>query len=600
MVWEAWLVAGLILGMLGALATGRFGADIVMMGVLVALLLAGVLDAKEAVSGFANPGVITVAMLYVVAAGLKETGGLSMLATPFLGRPRSPLEAQARVIFPVALLSAFLNNTPIVAMFIPMLSEWSRRNRLQLSRLLLPLSYATILGGCCTLIGTSTNLVVKSLVDEYAASHAGTPAAPQISHFQMFTIAPVGAPVAIVGMIYMLAFGRRLLRAESEGRRADESRQYDVEMTIQAGSPMVSRTVEQAGLRHLPGLFLSRIERPEETIIAVGPEQTLRAGDTLVFVGPMESVKDLQRFRGLVPAGVQSSALGVRQLHRMIEVVISPASPLVGQSIREGRFRSRYGAVVIAVHRFGERLKGKIGEVVLRPGDTLLLEAPTGWARSHRDSLDFSVVSEHQEAAAPRHERAWPSIAILVLIILGLSFAGRLGVSEMTVAMAGAAAMIAMRCCTGPQARSSIDWQVLIVIGAAFGLGRAMEKTGLAAMLADLTLGSVAGAGPVAMMAALYALTLVCTIFITNNAAAVLAFPIAVSAAQTAGITDLTPFAIVIALAASLEFATPLGYQTNLMVMGPGGYRFMDYVRFGGPLTVLCGAVAIGALALLY
>ncbi|MBL0921620.1 MAG: SLC13 family permease [Phycisphaerales bacterium] len=595
MTWEAWLVGMLILGMLGALATGRFGADIVLMGVLVALLVAGVLDAKEAVSGFANPGVITVAMLYVVAAGLKETGGLSMLATPFLGRPKSDLAAQARVVFPVAVLSAFLNNTPIVAMFIPMLSEWSRRNRLALSRLLLPLSYATILGGCCTLIGTSTNLVVKSLVDDYAASHPGSPDVPQISHFSMFTIAPVGVPVALAGLAYLLLMGRRLLRSGGGALVGERAREYDVEMIVDANSPMVGRTVEQAGLRHLPGLFLSRIERAEETIIAVGPEQTLRADDTLVFVGLMDSVKDLQKFRGLKPSGVKKDA--ARPFNRMIEVVISSASPLVGQSIRGGQFRTRYGAVVIAVHRYGERLRGKIGDVVLRPGDTLLLEAPTGWSRSHRDAPDFSVVNEHSEAAAPRHERAWLSIGILLLIVLGLSFAGKLGVSEMTVAMAGAAAMIAMRCCTGPQARASVDWQVLIVIGAAFGLGRAMEKTGLASMLAELTLGAVSGAGPIAMMAALYALTLVCTIFITNNAAAVLAFPIAANAAQQAGMTDLTPFAIVIALAASLEFATPLGYQTNLMVMGPGGYRFMDYVRLGGPLTILCGVVAIAVLA---
>lgn len=598
MTWEAWLVGMLIVGMLGALATGRFGPDIVLMGVLVTLLLTGILDAKEAISGFANPGVVTVAMLYVVAAGLKETGGLGMLAAPFLGRPKSTLEAQSRVIFPVAVLSAFLNNTPIVAMFIPMLAEWSRRNRLALSRLLLPLSYATILGGCCTLIGTSTNLVVKSLVDEYAASHPGTADVPQISHFGMFTMSGVGLPVAIVGMGYLLLMGRRLLRAEEGTLASEDARRYDVEMLVEPDSPMVGRTVEQAGLRHLPGLFLSRIERSDETIIAVGPEQTLHAGDTLVFVGLMESVKDLQKFRGLTPSGVKKDSGRARQLNRMIEVVISPASPLVGQSIREGQFRTRYGAVVIAVHRFGERVKGKIGDVVVRPGDTMLLEAPTGWSRSHRDSKDFYVVSEHSEAAAPRHERAWVSIGILALIVLGLSFAGKLGMSEMAVAMAGAAAMIAMRCCTGPQARSSVDWQVLIVIGAAFGLGRAMEKTGLATMLAELTLGSVSGAGPIAMMAALYALTLVCTIFITNNAAAVLAFPIAASAAQQAGMTDLTPFAIVIALAASLEFATPLGYQTNLMVMGPGGYRFMDYVRFGGPLTVLCGVTAIAVLAL--
>lgn len=600
MGWEAWLLAGLIVSMLGLLATGRYGADIIFLGALTVLLVSGILTAKEAIVGFASPGVVTVGMLYVVAAGLKETGGLTILSAPLLGRPKSDFAAQSRVMLPVAILSAFVNNTPIVAMFISILGEWCRRNRLNVSRLLLPLSYATILGGCCTLIGTSTNLVVKSLVDDYIRAHPAAADAQQLTHFTMFTQAPVGVIVAAFGLTYILLFGRRLLPVRAKDvEPVGETKQYDTAMLVEPSSPIVGRTVEQAGLRHLPGLYLSRIEREDTTIIAVSPSEVIRAGDTLVFVGVLESVKDVQKIRGLTPVGAGKGVSAVRQLNRLIEVVVSPASPLVGQSIRDARFRTNYGAVVLAVHRMGERLLGKLGDITMRPGDTLLLEAPVGWAARHRDSSAFLLVSEHEGSAAPRHERAWASIVILLLLVLGLTFARQLGVDEMTVAMAAAALMILMRCCTGPQARRSVDWQVLLVIAAAFGVGRAMESTGLAATIADVALGWAIEMGPTALLAAIYAITLFFTTFITNNAAAVLMFPIAVKACDAAGVTDFTPYAISIALAASLEFMTPLGYQTNLMVMGPGGYKWLDYLRFGGPLTILSGIVAVIALAMM-
>lgn len=585
MGFEAWLTAGLLAVMFALLVTNRFGADIVLLGVLTVLLLAQVIAPRDAFMGFANPGVITVALLYVVATGLKETGAMALITQWLLGRPRSLTEAQARIAVPAAGLSAFVNNTPVVAMFLPVLGGWARRHGLSPSQLFLPLSYAAILGGVCTLIGTSTNLVIASLVEQ-----ENLRTDRDLGSMGMFTITRVGLPMALVGLIYILVMTRWLLpRREREDFAADRGRQYTTALRVTEGSPIVGKAIEDAGLRQLPGLYLARIERGEETIVAVDPSERLRAGDVLVFVGVLESVADLRKVKGLAPIDEDGQSR-VHHEQRLIEAVISPSSPLVGRTIREGGFRTRYGAVVVAVHRHGERLRGKLGDIRLLPGDTLLIEAPRGFVERYRDSSAFHLISEVPGASRPRHERAWIALAIL----LGLMFTITFELLPVVVAaMCAAGAMIALRCCTGPQARASVDWQVLIVIGAAFGIGSAMRETGLAGTIADATLGWAGALGPVYLLAAVYILTVVFTQMITNNAAAILMFPIALAATEDAGLNFL-PFAICIAAGASCEFMTPIGYQTNLMVMGPGGYRWIDYIRFGAPLQLIVGFVCVG------
>lgn len=595
MGWEAWLTATVIVGMLGALATGRFGTDIVMMGVLAVFLLVGIVSPEEAFRGFSNTGLITVAFLYVVATGLQETGGMNLLTARLLGRPRSVLAAQARMVLPVTAMSAFMNNTPLVAMFMPVLRELSRRARLPASQLFMPLSFAAILGGVCTLIGTSTNLVVYSMIEGYNREH---PEAP-LAQMGMWTITRVGLPLAVLGVAYVLLFGRRLL-PDLTPKAGDEDgqREYLTAMRVEPGSAIVGKSIEAAGLRHLPGLFLSRIDREKESVIAAGPEETLQDGDVLVFAGALESVVDLQKIKGLAPVADEAGPSHYRPKMRLTEAVISQASPLVGRTVRDAEIRTRYGAVVIAVHRLGHRLEGKIGDIVLRAGDTLLLEAEPGFARRHRTSRAFHLVSELEGSASPRHERAWVSVAILAALVLLLSVdtlpvIGK--VPEVVAAMVAAGAMIVTRCCTGPQARAGMEWPVLIVIGSSFGIGKAMENTGLAQAVAVALTSAAGSLGPVALIGVVYAVTLGFTTLISNNAAAALMFPIALGVAREAEM-DFLPFAVCIALAASCEFMTPLGYQTNLMVMGPGGYRYSHFLRFGGPLTLLC---AVGAVALI-
>ncbi len=611
MSWQAWFTAAVIAGLLAALASGRAAMDAAVLTAVLILALAGVLEPAEAVRGFANPGVLTVGFLYVLSAGLSQTGALTMLTSRLLGRPRGIVEAQSRLIFPVAVASAFINNTPIVAMFLPVLAGWARRSGLPPSRLYLPLSYAAILGGACTLIGTSTNVVVAGLARQHAATHPGS----GLESIGMFTISAVGVPVAAAGLIYILVFGRRLLpeRVAAEAPAVAGPRVFTTAMRVDAVSPVIGRTVEQAGLRRLPGLFLSRIERPSESLIAVSPTQVLRAGDLLVFVGNLDSVVDLQRLRGLSPAADEDTGPGEasspRHGRKLTEAVISPDSPLVGRSIREGAFRTRYEAVIIAVHRHGHRLTGKIGDIVLRPGDTLLIEAEPDFARRHRGSSDFYLVSELEGDATPRHDRAWAAIGVLALVVALLSFSGALvpglGVrmpAEVIVAMGGAALMVLFRCCSAAQARDAVHWQVLLVIAASMALGIAMEKTGLAAHLAGSMSGLLVAMKvqhePWAVFAVIYAATWLFTAIMNNNSAGVLMFPIAVRLAEQSGVAPV-PAVLCVMIAASCEFISPIGYQTNLMVMGPGGYRLSDYVRFGGPLNIVCGIICVIACTLL-
>ncbi|MDF1809637.1 MAG: SLC13 family permease [Phycisphaerales bacterium] len=598
--WEAILTGILLVLMVGTMAMGRFAPDIIMMGVLVILLITGVLEPDEAVAGFANRGLITVGMLYIVAAAMKETGAMSRLTAVLLGRPKDERSAQVRLTIPVAFMSAFINNTPIVAMFLPTLAGVARRCKIAPSKLFMPLSFASILGGVCTLIGTSTNVITAKLLDDANLTTDGGPVTADnpALEFGMFTLAKVGLPIAIIGVAYILIFGRKLLpdRTNPIEDAETQGQGYHAALKVNPESPIVGKTVEAANLRNLPGLFLSRIERDDDSIVAVSPQQVVKPNDVLVFVGQLESVVDLQQIKGLVPSTVEQREEGSAQNPatyrpnlRIVEAVVSNNSSLVGITIRESGIRTRYGAVVVAVRRQGQQIPGKLGEIRLRPGDTLLLEAPPGFSERFGSTEDFYLVNERVTPAALRHDRAWAAIAILALLVVLISF----GVfPPMTAAMFAAGLMILTRCCTGPQARRGIDFQILTVIGASFGIGKAMVNTGLAEDISLTIISMCSSMGPWALLAAIYLLTTVFTASMTNNAAAVLMFPIGVAIAIEQGLNPM-PFIVAITVAASCEFSTPIGYQTNLMVMGPGGYKWLDYTRFGGPLTILCGIICV-------
>ena len=585
--WEAWLTLGVIASTLALLIFTRLPVDFVFVGGLGVLLVSGVLDIKSALSGFSAPGMITVGVLYVVVAGLQESGALSWASHHVLGFPKGPRRAQMRMLAPVISISAFLNNTPVVALFMPVVTEWCRRLRISPSRMLLPLSYAASLGGICTLIGTSTNLVVNTMVQS-RFHNAG---------LSMFEITKLGIPCALAGAIYLILFSHKLLPdRKAVDEVFDNPREYTLELDVSPKSPLAGNTIEKSGLRHLPGAFLAELVRDGQVVSAVSPAEILREGDRLVFVGNIDSMTLLYNQRGLQPAPDQLFKLDAPRHQRcLVEAVVSHTCPLVGKTIREGRFRSVYNAVVIAVARNGERLHGKIGDIKLRSGDMLLIESHAGFIPRQKDSRDFYLVSGVENSTPRRFEKAPWAIAILA----GMVLSAALGWLDMLHAAALAAgAMLLLRCCSTAQARHSIEWNVLVVIAASLGLGLALEKTGAAARIAGLLIGLVHDQPWGALAMVFFATTLI-TQIITNNAAGALAFPIAMNTAERLGVSPM-PFIICVMIAASASFSTPIGYQTNLMVYGPGGYRFSDYLRIGIPLNIIFGIVAVGLAPLFW
>ena len=580
MTWQIILVLTVTLTLIGLLAFTRFAPDALFVGAVTLLLLSGLLTPAEALMGMSNAGMVTVGILYVVVAGLRHSGAIDRLAGPLLGRPRSLAGAQLRIMLPVAGLSAVLNNTPVVAMLIPAIQDLAKRMRLPLSRLLLPLSYAAILGGTCTLIGTSTNLVVDGMM---RGGGVGTP-------LGLFDLAAIGVPLAAAGILYIVVAGRWLLPDRVPLlRQLADAREYSVEMMVPEDSPLVGRSIEEAGLRQLVGMYLAEIERDGEVLAAVSPRRQLQAGDRLLFVGVVDSVADLNRLRGLVPATEQVFKLDTPRPSRcLVEAVVSQSSAMVGSSVRKGRFRNRYNAVVIAVSRNGARIPGKVGDIHLRPGDALLLETHPSFVDQQRDSRDFLLVSPVAGSAPLRHERSGVALSILIAMV---ALAGSGLLSMLEAALLAAGAMLMTGCLHAAEARKAVDWQVLVVIAASFGLGNAMHNSGAATLLASKVVG-MAAADPWLTLAAVYLTTTVLTELISNNAAAVLVFPIAAAAARDLGV-DFTPFAVTLMMAASASFSTPIGYQCNLMVYGPGGYRFGDYVRMGVPLNLLSGIVTV-------
>ncbi len=599
----AWYSLAVVLIVFIGLVREVAPADMVILGGAVLLALAGVVTPQEFFAGFSSPGLITVAALFVVGAGLWETGALDRFANWMLGKARTELGALLRMAAPLTGLSAFLNNTTVVAMGLPIIQSWCKKHRVSPSRLLMPLSLLSILGGTCTLIGTSTNLVVHAQLERLHATVTDPALREAVRPMGFFEISWVGLPSALLGVAYIATIGRRLLpdRRDLIQEFGEHSKDYLVNMLVRPECPLAGQRVDDAGLRRLPGLFLVEIAREDRIIAPVAPDQIIRAGDYLTFAGAVSTIVELERIRGLVPAtpeAEQGLRLKAKERHYS-EAVLSATSPLIGKSIRESNFRTVYNAAVVAVHRGGQRLEGRVGDIVLRPGDTLLLQGGPNFDAAHRHNPDFYLVSGVQEGRPVRHARANASLVLLLILIVLMSMSDSIGVHEAISAMAVGLVMIAIGCLSAGEARQGIAWDVLIAIAASFPLGTALEKTGAASAIAHALVAATQGFGPIGALSAMYLVTAIVTSLITNNAAAVLMFPFAIATAQDLGV-DPRPFAFCVAFAASASFSTPIGYQTNLMVYGPGGYRFMDYVRVGLPLNVLLWVVATLLIPLIW
>ena len=563
------------------MARERLAPDIVMFGTLSLLVVSGILTPADGLMGFSNPAVATIGALFVCAAAIQETGALSLLSKLIFGQERRPAFSLARLIFPTTVMSAFMNNTPIVAMFIPMVRTHAQRLGMPASKFLIPLAYAAMLGGTCTVIGTSANLVVSGLLEANGYTPLG-----------MLEIGWVGLPVSVAGLIYLMTAGRALLpdRQDAASSAQADAREYLAEAQIAPDAPLIGLTVEGAGLRSLQGLYLIEIRRTDGQVVRpVAPQTRLEPKDKLIFTGIANAVQDLlSQFPGLV--AVTDDDLDKDRF--LFEVVVSHQSELIGIPVREANFRRRFDAAILAVHRAGRRLEVKIGDLTLEPGDTLMLSASPGFGQTWRSSTDFYLVSDLRSDPPAKYGKA--NLALVTMLAMVLVPATT-SVSMLQSAMGAVVLLFATGCISPQGARAAINWNVLVLIGSALGVAQALELSGAASALGQTLLTFTEPFGPRATLAGVYLLGVVFASFISNAAAAALVFPVAVTAAVSGGL-DPRPFTIALALAASAGFSTPIGCQPNLLVYGPGGYRYLDFTRVGLPLTCLCLVITITIL----
>ena len=568
-----------------------------MIGGLAILILAGSVDTSAALAGFAHPAVISIAALFVVAAGLRETGATVAVAPFLLGRPKSLASAQFRLMAPVALLSAFINNTPVVAMYLPIVRDWADRIRVSPSRLLIPLSFSSILGGQLTVIGSASNLIVMGLYLEYLDG-AGL-AAPGHA-LQFWGPALLGLPAAVVGIAYLMVMSGRLIpdRLRIPEAHAGATR-YTVQMNVRKGSPLAGMTIGASGLHERDGLHLYQLLRHGTTIRSPQSGVRLEEGDQLSFTGNPDAVIDLQRVRGIAPPERDKSGTVTDPAQReLVEAVVAAGSPLAGRTVRESRFRTLFQAAVVAVRRSGATLEESVGDIRLAPGDTLLLEAPKGFARAYRSSSHFYLVSTVAGFEPPRYNRLWRSAAAFCVLIAGLLAAPW---EPVVTCMTAALLMVGLGCIAASRALAEISVQVIVAIAAALGMSAALEQTGAASAIAEWLLEAcrAVGAGDRGMLFVMILTGSAFSQVITKNGAAALMFPVAKATADELNL-HMEPFAFSLIFGCGLSFLSPVAYQTNLMIYGPGGYRFLDFPRVGFPLTLLLAALGAALCPILF
>jgi di/tricarboxylate transporter len=548
----------------------------------VALVLGKIITPQELLQGLSNLQIIIIFLLVIVTAGIRSLVGNQFFTTLF--KPTlKPKQFLLRMMVFVSSTSAFLNNTPIVAFMIPYVKDWAQKAGVPASKFLIPLSFATVLGGMMTVIGTSTNLVLQGLIQDYNLP---------LLEFQDFFY--LGVIVTIIGWIYFYFVGYRLLPANTGKLDMVKGnlKEYIVETEIFQGSKIIGKSVKDAGLRNLSDLFLVEIVRGDKIISPVAPEEILEKGDLLFFSGNTEAIYNLiKEDNGL---GVHKATLESGRF-TFLEAVVPANSDLIGVKIKNSDFRKKYDASIVALHRDGKRVSGKVGETELQGGDFLLLVTDADHEKAlNSPNLFFLSVPKSIEAAKPAWFRylGFLSFAVLLLGVVNvipLFFASLL-------VLCG---FVFLKVIGRNEIREELDLGLLMVLVCSLAVGVALEKSGTAAMIAGWLIQAGNVLGPVAALAALFLVTLILTQLITNAAAVAIVFPVAMAMSSQLGLSP-TPFFAAIAFAASGCFLTPIGYQTNLMVYGPGGYTFKDFLKVGGPLTVLYIVTCITFISYFY
>ncbi len=579
---EIAFVLGIVLIMLVGLVFELARPDMIVFIALAIFLISGVLTPEEALRGFSNQGMLTIALLFMIAGTIQKSGLVDRLMMKMLSNAYTEKQVLFRLLPPVAVFSSFLNNTPIVVALTPIIRRWCSTHNYSPSKFLIPLSFATILGGTVTLMGTSTNLVVHGLLLD-----AG------LEGFSVFQLAVIGIPITIIGIIYIILLGSKLLPNYKNlmEQVTDHSREYLSEAVVVTNSPLEGKSVSEAGLRNLKGLFLVSIIRQQEKITPVQSTTKLKSGDRLIFTGLISTLAELQNIRGLeIDTGTDLSLLDLKNGNtNLVEVVVSHYSSLLNKTVKESNFRSHYDAAVIAVHRNHERVNNKIGDIELKPGDTLLLLTGPDF-KNLEYTNDFYVVTPVDSVPLKTNEKnGWLSIGILLLMI---SFVTLEVLSMFKAMIITIILLLVMQLTTPQEAKQHVQFNVLLLIASALGVGNALMKSGAANWIASNLVSVAAPLGIFALLAIVYILTNIFTELITNNAAAVMMFPISIEIAKQVD-ASVMAFAVTVTIAASASFASPIGYQTNLIVYGPGGYRFKDYMKIGIPLSLIVLIISI-------
>lgn len=553
---------------------------------IVLLSVTGILTPSQALSGFADEQIAVIILLLVLASIIKKANVIDLIFERLFRSAKTYYSFLSRMMLYVAGSSAFLNNTPIVATLIPYVTDWGKRNNVTPSKLLIPLSYAAILGGTATLIGTSTNLIVKQMMIDSG-----------LEGFGIFDFTYVGAPLIVIGILYLTIAAPRLLpeRQDVLENFSERSREYVVETRINAGSQLIGLTIEEANLRHLKTLFLVEIIRNERRIASVSPEEILVEGDILIFAGEVDSITEIFDWElGLDFPQVEN--IESYNTLKVNEAVIPQNSLLIGQKVRQTNFRAVYDAAIIAIHRNGERLSQKIGEITLKPGDLLLLVTGEDFTERTKDTQNIYVISNVRDIE---------DINLLKVNVIGFGTlaaiaSAAIGVISLFKALLILLSIIAvMRIASLTEIKNSLDFNVIFIAAFAIAISKAMQTTGTADYLANKILWGLQGLGPVAILFGVYISTNLMTEFVTNVAAASIIFPIALAIAQSIGAAH-EPYLLAVAYGASASFLTPIGYQTNLMVLGPGGYKVKDFTKIGFPLATIYMLVACTLLAYRY
>jgi di/tricarboxylate transporter len=560
-----------------------------LVGVIV-LGIFGVLTPSEILKGFGNEQIAVVIMLLLIGDVIRRTAVVEVIFDRFFKSARSYRGFMSRMTLLIAGFSAFLNNTPLVAVMIPYVHSWCKRNNISPSKFLIPLSYSAILGGCATLIGTSTNLIVNGLIVDQTII-------PDLEPLKIFDFAIVGIPMIVVGSLYLLFFGERLLPTKPDtltqfslGRR-----EYMVEAKIVQKSPLIGKTIEEAGLRNQLGFHIVEIWRRGYKISVFGEDFLLDRGDILILAGETEAIADMVKSR----SGLNIPEVGMlskKSRTEIVEVVVSQNSTIVNKTVREANFRSKYDAAIVSVHRNGELIKGKVGEVILKAGDVLLLFTGENFVARTVAMKDFYFISKVREMV----KLEWYKSAILLGGLILAILLAALNLFPLFISLLLLLVLsLAMQVTHPRELPGAIDYNLALIIVLSLALGTAMIKTGTADLVADGVIRLFRPLGVIGILTGIYLITTILAAYITSKAAAAIIFPIALTTSVNLSM-DPMPFILITAYASAANFMTPVGFQTNLMVYGPGGYSFNDFFRVGAPLTFLYMVVCITILSMIY